>query len=77
MTRSSLNSDVTVQVRFSAEEMSDLDAWIAERPQAALSRSGAIKELLSKAIRLEREWELAKLAAAEGVQVDRQRSDKV
>jgi len=53
--------EVDVEVRFSPDEVMELDSWIAEHGQG-LSRAGAIKVLVRRSIEIDREWTRAKRA---------------
>ena len=64
MASESSKEGATVRVALSAEDLADLDTWIAEYQEGRLSRPEAIRYLIRIAVRLDREWQNAKRAAA-------------
>lgn len=49
-----------VRVRFNADEMRDLDAWTAIHGETGASRSTTVRLLVSRAIAIDNQWEIAK-----------------
>jgi hypothetical protein len=49
----------SVEVAFPAEDIRELDAWIAEHG-TGLTRPDAIKRIVKKSIAIDREWQSAK-----------------
>lgn len=68
--------DAAVEIRLSAEEAAELDAWIAEQNDG-MTRVDAIKLLVQRAIEIDRAWEDAKRAALpdEGMRPDELTAD--
>lgn len=68
--------DAAVEIRLSAEEAAELDAWIAEQNDG-MTRVDAIKLLMQRAIEIDRAWEDAKRAALpdEGMRPDELTAD--
>jgi metal-responsive CopG/Arc/MetJ family transcriptional regulator len=59
--QTSTDEAATVGVKFSPEELQQLDSWISERDE--ISRPEAIRRLVRSAIAMDTEWEAAKQAA--------------
>jgi len=68
--------DAAVEIRLSADEVAELDAWIAEQNDG-MTRVDAIKLLMQRAIEIDRAWEDAKRAALpdEGMRPDELTAD--
>jgi hypothetical protein len=68
--------DAAVEIRLSAEEAAELDAWIAEQNDG-MTRVDAIKLLVQRGIEIDRAWEDAKRAALpdEGMRPDELTAD--
>ncbi len=59
MTQSEQDELSAVEVPFPAEDMQELDAWIAQHG-SGLTRPDAIKRIVMRAIATDREWHIAK-----------------
>jgi hypothetical protein len=53
-----------VEVRFSPEEIRELDAWIATSASDPATRPDAVRQLVQHALAVHREWDRAKAHAA-------------
>jgi hypothetical protein len=77
MTRNNAQArDAALEIRLSADEVAELDAWIAEQNDG-MTRVDAIKLLAQRAIEIDRAWEDAKRAALpdEGLRPDELTAD--
>ena len=52
-----------VEVRFSPEEVRELDAWIAAKGSDPATRPDAVRQLVRHALAVHREWDRAKAYA--------------
>jgi hypothetical protein len=65
------DGSTSVRVRFTAEELRDLDAWSVIHGGPGATRASTVKRLVERAIAIDNQWEIAKSSVAdEGLRPD-------